>query len=201
MASLASYALTTVADVKETLGISSGVTTKDNLITRKINQATDMIENYCERRFASTAYTEEYDGSGIDELILRQRPIISFTSLEARNTVLNQSDWSTIPTDQYFLDNNAGMVKAITYFWGNYNRWRATYTAGYATIPYDLQEACATLAAYLTTNSVPGQIELEKREGSRMARYQQLQTDDLFARIGIKETLDNYADTVVSGNR
>ena len=37
MAQLLSYSLATVADVKESLGIDAGDTSKDNLIIRKIN--------------------------------------------------------------------------------------------------------------------------------------------------------------------
>ena len=93
MASLNSWALTTLADVKESLGIDSGTTTGDNLIIRKINQATDMIESYCgknnSQHFASTVYTnEEYDGTGTDQLILKNRPVITFTTLQQRDTTL-----------------------------------------------------------------------------------------------------------------
>lgn len=95
MTALLSYALTTVADVKESLGITSGDHSKDNLITRKINQATRMIENYCDCRFAQTTYTDElYDGHGGNELVLRHKPIISVTSLAYRSSALVRAYWT-----------------------------------------------------------------------------------------------------------
>lgn len=202
MVTLNSNALTTLADVKETLGISSAVTTKDNLIIRKINQASQLIENYCQRSFKSAPYIEYYDGSGTQELMLRQRPVTVLTSVEARNTSLNDNDFSSVPTDQYFLDTNAGIINALSWFWGRYSRWRVTYTAGYATIPSDLAEAAATLAAYLTTHTTPGLIEQQVKEGQREVRYQQKPViTNIYDLIGIRDTLDAYADTVLSGNR
>lgn len=203
MGSLNTNALTTLADVKETLGIASGITTSDNLIIRKINQASTEIESYCSRTFHVTTYTnEEYDGTLEDTLVLRQRPITSFTTLEARDTVLNSGGWITIPTDRYFVDLNGGILRAVLSFFGHYNRWHVTYAAGYTTIPSDLAEACATLAAYYVTHAVPGLVEQEKVEGSRRVRYQQKPTvTSLYDLIGIKDILDSYADTVVAGGR
>ena len=117
MTALNSWALTTVADVKETLGIDSGNTTKDNLIKRKINQATDAIESYCgknnSQHFASTAYTDEYDGTGTNQLILKNRPVISVTSFSVRNTSQNVSDWTIIDTELYFTDTTAGVIDCL----------------------------------------------------------------------------------------
>jgi hypothetical protein len=49
--SLLSYALCSLFDVKESMGIASSDQSWDNLIIRKINQATRQIEAYCDRRF------------------------------------------------------------------------------------------------------------------------------------------------------
>lgn len=154
MASLLSYALTTKNDVKESLGISSSVTTYDNLIIRKINQATLAIENYCGRRFASTVYTdEEYNATQTSEIILKQRPVITFTKLDIRDSALNISTWETIDTQLYFTDLSSGVVLLNFRASGSWKRYKVTYTAGYATIPEDLAEACASLAAYYYTNA------------------------------------------------
>lgn len=199
MTALNSWALTSVADVKETLGIDAGNTSKDNLIRRKINQATDMIEAYCgknnSQHFASTAYVEEYDGTGTDQLSLKNRPVITFTSLEQRGTTLNTNDWSTINTNLYFVDNTAGVIDSRFGYLEFYNMYRATYTAGFATIPSDLAEACVTLATYLIDNATTGSGVKKKTQGPKDIEYfQPTQGESLITQLGIDDTLQRYLD-------
>lgn len=209
MATLLDYALTTVSDVKETLGIASSNTTKDNLITRKINQATEMIEGYCDRRFKEqTNITEYYDGSSIDQLILRNRPITNTTTLaiSGRDTTLNDDDFSSLDSDYFFADNNAGVIDGIASFSGRYDRWKVVYSAGYATIPADLAEACASLAAYLVTNDPSSTAGItQKKEGTREIHYSNNKNgydgNNLIEQLGLQVTLDRYSSPTISGLR
>ncbi len=205
MASLVSYALCTLADVKETLGIASSDNSWDNIIIRKINQATEIIEGWTGRRFAQTTYTSElYDASADNQLILKNRPV-SAVSLGARDTTMNSGSFDTIPTDQYFVDSTAGIIDAVSSFWGSYDQWSVTYTAGYATIPADLAEACATLAAYMTSNDPSTQTGISsKREGSRQVTYfdhRSSTNDSLFTQLGIIPTLERYSVPALGSGR
>lgn len=198
MAILHSYALTTVADVKESLGIDAGNTTKDNLIIRKINFATDYIEKYCQRRFASTTYTDiEYDAPNSSSLVLNQRPVTAVSSFQKRNTSSNTDDWDDSDAEEYFLDSASGILELNYTATGSWNRYRVSYTAGYTTIPSDLGEACATLAAYLVENSsgAGGGVK-RKREGQREIEYFQSgagnTSGSLIDALGIDEVLAPY---------
>lgn len=207
MASLNSWALTTLADVKESLGIDAGNTTNDNLIIRKINQATDMIESYCgknnSQHFASTVYTnEEYDGTGTDQLILKNRPVITFTSLQQRDSTLNDNDFTTVTADLYFTDMNAGVIDGRFEFLQYYNLYRATYTAGFATIPSDLAEACATLACYLYDNSTSGTGVKKKSQGPKNIEYfEPMQGESLMTQLGLDDTLQRYTDIPILADK
>ena len=203
MATLLDYSLTTVADVKESLGIDSGNTSKDNLITRKINQATRMIENYCNTRFKATDYTEYYDGIGGSELVLRHRPINSVTSLSARQVTTNENDFDITDAEDYFIDEPAGVIEFLGSFYGNYDSWKVVYNAGYDTIPEDVAEACAQLAAYLVENGTTGSSIKKKKEGQRELEYFDTsgQTGSLIEVLGLDDILDAYADPLVSGLR
>lgn len=207
MAALLSYALTTVSDVKESLGISSGDHTKDNLIIRKINQATRAIESYCGRRFASTVYTnEEYNASQTNQLILRQRPVTALTSLGIRDSGLNYPGFETIDTALYFYDANSGVLDLMFMARGSWNRYNVSYTAGYTTIPEDLAEACATLAAYYVTNAAGTQVgATSKREGPRELKYSnnnfQLSFDNIIAQLGIDSIINSYANSPIMTDR
>ena len=209
MTALAANALTTVADVKESMGIASSDNTQDNLITRKINQASAMIERYCGRSFIAAIYTEYYDGGGGDELTLRNYPVNSVASLSYRNTSSNENDFTVYETTDYFIDSAAGRLKSIGSWWGNFDAWKVVYNAGYTTIPSDLAEACATLAAYLANSntSTTGTGIKSKQEGQRKIEYFDPNTagsggtDSILAQLGLDDILDTYADIGFSGLR
>lgn len=211
MASLVSWALTSVADVKELMGIDAGDTSKDNLIIRKINQATGIIERWCgkspEQHFASTTYTnEEYDGTGIDQLILRNRPVTSVTSFQSRGTSQNIADWDDFDTEDYFTDTVtlASGVIDLTYTLGaGYNRYRITYVAGYTTIPADLAEAAAMLAAYLVENPTSGAGVKAKTQGPKKIEYfdSSQMADSLIEQLGLADTLQGYAEPPILADK
>ena len=199
MTALSAEALTTVADVKELLGIT-GVT-QDNIITRNINFATKVILNYCGvSSFRSTAYTEYYDGIGGTDLVLRNRPVITLTSLSYRNEAGNTNSWTVVDTDEYFTDLDAGIINSTAYFNGTYDQYKVVYTAGYATIPDDLAEACARLAGYMTEQGLAGQSIKSKQEGQRKVEYFDSGTNaSTIESLGLDDILGVYADIAISG--
>lgn len=209
MAELVDYALTTLEDVRETLGIASGDLSWDNLIKRKINQATEIIEGWCQRRFVDTTYTDElYDATHDNQLTLRNYPVTTTATfaLSARDTTLNQDSFDSVDSEQYFLDRNAGVIDAVSSFWGSYDQWKVTYSAGYTTIPSDLAEACATLAGFLTVNDPASQTGIDMmREGAREVRYRDIsfggENSDLFADLGILPTLQRYSVPALGSGR
>ena len=203
MASILSYALTTKADVKESLGIPSSDTTKDNLIIRKINQATIAIERYCGRRFALTSYTDEgYNGTQIDQILLKNRPVVGTPSLGVRDTSLNEDDFDTVESTLLFTNATAGILNLNFRAIGRWSRYKVTYQAGYATIPEDLAEACASLACFYVQNSDGSDVGVaQKKEGQREVRYantaQSFKT--IAQQLGIDGILDSYANWPISG--
>lgn len=206
MATLLPYALCSLSDVKESLGLTSGDTSHDNLIIRKINQATVMIENYTGRRFASTVYSnEEYDATNTDQLILRQRPVTAFTSLGRRDTALNDDDWENEDANLYNLDSNAGVLDLLFSANGHWNRWRVSYTAGYTTIPADLAEAAASLAAYMVENPISGGSSIRtKEEGQRRIEYYQVGRglgNGIFDILGITDILNSYSNMPILADK
>lgn len=204
MASLLSYALTTKEDVKESLGIASSDTSYDNLIIRKINQATIAIERYCGRRFKLTTYTDEaYNGTGTNQLLLKQRPIVGIPSVSVRDTALNEDDFDTVDANLLFTDANAGVLELNFNAVGSWDSYTVTYEAGYSTIPEDLAEACASLAAYYVQNADGSNIGVsEKQEGQRKVRYSDTKAtsfSNIMAQLGIDSIINSYANYPISG--
>lgn len=201
MADLYTYALCTVQDVKETLGLDAGNTSKDNIIKRKINLATDIIEGYCNlangHHLKSTTYTnEEYDGIGGNQLVLRSRPISSITSFQYRNSSENEDSWSDSESNLYFTDLNSGVIDLLYDQNRDFNSYRVTYTAGYDPVPYALSEACATIAAYLVSNSTTGTGVKRKRQGQQEVEYFQpnsgSQSSSIVEQLGLDDILSRY---------
>jgi len=204
MATLNSWALTSVSDVKESLGITG--TSQDNLIIRKINQATDMIESFCgknnSQHFASTGYAEEYDGTSTNQLILKNRPIISFTSLQVRDGTQNISSFSSVNTQDYFVDMTAGVLDGLSYFYYTWNYYKATYTAGFVTIPSDLAEACVMLASALVDNASTGSAVKSKSQGPKKIEYYDTpQGQSLITQLGIDDMLQRYTDVPILADK
>lgn len=204
MADLVDYALTTVADVKENLGLASSDHSKDNLITRKINQVTDLIQKYCGRQFKLQQYTEDKDGSQIDTMVLDQRPVVidddHAFGVQRRDTSLNESNFETVDSNLAFVDLNSGVVELNYNALGHWNRYRYTYWAGYATIPNDLAEAAATIAAYFVNNPAGTDVGmLMRKEGQREVRYASagLSFKTLIEQLGVDGVLDSYSNQPV----
>jgi hypothetical protein len=206
MSELVSYALCSVADVKESLGIEASDTSSDNLIIRQINRATDAIENYTGRRFALTNYVDvEYDTPRSNQIVLQQRPVITVGGLSVRVGWGNSNNWNDIDTRYFFIDSAAGVLDLGFQTWGSWNRYRISYTAGYSVIPTDLQEACATLASYFCTQSNTANIDVEeKQEGQRRVRYRQrtaANTEAIFGQLGIDTTLNSYLNHPINPDK
>ncbi|MFQ5863160.1 MAG: head-tail connector protein [Candidatus Brocadiales bacterium] len=130
--------LASVANVKEYLGISG--TSEDALLSRLADWATDLIHSYCGRIFPGASYDEYYDGDGTEGLLANQYPISAVTSLEVNGI---SKDAST-----YTLYGQLGLLKlkSGTFPKGKKNV-RLQYTAGYSTIPKDLEQAAIELVA------------------------------------------------------
>lgn len=157
---LVDYALVTLDDLKLFMRIN--VNTSDERLKYLINQATDFIERYCQRRFTAETYTNEtYDGDGTDELFLKNWPVISFTSLSYNGAHNNSGSFTVIDTEDYWVNTAGGYITKSSIFNRGTQNYRATYQAGYTVIPYDLQWVCCMLASEAYSQSGSAGIKSE----------------------------------------
>lgn len=167
---LADNALVTLAGTKTFLGITDS--SRDAVLEILINTASDYIEKRTGRKFSETDYEQEtYDGTGTDQIQLKNYPVVAFTKLEVNNTSNNSDSWSEIPESEYWVDTETGIITKTGAFVGSdfnselaeslsdsifnsgKNRYRATYSAGYESIPNDLKYACMSLVETLLYSS------------------------------------------------
>lgn len=162
--------LTTLSELKIHMGISGS--DEDTLLTQLLDNVEQTIFSYTGREsFASAAATEYFDGTGREILILERYPVTAVASLYVDNggyygngtspfgsgtEWTEGTDFTLKRTDE--SEKNRGLVLAlgavdfedVPGIWprgrGNV---KVTYTAGYTTIPDDLQ-----LATHLLTASV-----------------------------------------------
>lgn len=123
-----------------------GITNNDynDLLNSIIAQSSDVIEKYCDRTFTLTTYTDKVmDGSGGYEQVMRQYPITAVSKIEHK--VCNT--WSDLSNDDYDIDGESGIIVKDSVFMQGRLNYRFSYTAGYSTIPNDLQLACCMLTS------------------------------------------------------
>lgn len=140
---LASYALVSFDLAKAYLKIPDATTSEDQLINFWINSATDELERECDRQLKSRAVTGEIQhGRGQNIILLKEWPVTAISELR----IDNQRDFtaaSTLvdPTDYRICDDGNGVLYTGNFPRG-YGNIKVTYTAGYTTVPSDLQNAC-----------------------------------------------------------
>jgi hypothetical protein len=148
--------LCTDADIKVACNISG--TSLDTLISRINYAVTYWIQRYCQRDLFSTSYTEYYsvwDPEVINgnRLRVKHYPIISVTTIYD-DVLRAYGPADLVAATDYYIHNDG--MQVVLYSDGTHPAWYAgersikiNYVAGYATIPYDLQEAAILLAKHI----------------------------------------------------
>jgi hypothetical protein len=148
------YDLVTLELVKEAMRIADANTTDDTWIQNSITRGSIAMQSYCGRVFQTetvqdTIYLQcddyPYQVPGqVAPLSLSRYPIQSVTSVVVQEGInilqtLNQG------TD-FIVDNDTGQMIRLNPFTGFPTNWDTAptttiFVSGYATVPYDLQEA------------------------------------------------------------
>lgn len=137
-------ALVTLDDLREQLRIKPNDTANDSWLTKVIGRTSRQAERYCNRVFVLQSYSDTFSGNTSadngEPLILSQAPVdpATFTI-----TI----DGAVLVTTDYGLDQYAGLVYRLTepMLWTSSVSLVVQYTAGFATIPDDVQQAVLDL--------------------------------------------------------
>jgi hypothetical protein len=138
-------ALCTSSDVEYRLGGASFTTTEAVLVGELIDAAQGHIEREAQRDLEAAAQTETFDPPESTDLWLTHTPINSITSVTVDGTALSSS--------QYSHDPETGRLTRVVN--GRPVSWRTfkvqsivvVYNGGYTTVPNDLVDLCARMAA------------------------------------------------------
>jgi hypothetical protein len=131
------------------------ILTQDALLRDFINEASSLCESYCGRKFRSATYTEYQNGSKTPEIMFKQWPVSSITTVAIDPDRLFPISTVLDPTTYTLTGDTNGEGILVELFSQVFPAGRKivklVYTAGYATfasVPGDLQLACKRIAAY-----------------------------------------------------
>lgn len=138
--------LTSLAAVKVKLRIAAGTVADDGLIATLITQASQFIQALINRNLASQAYTETRDGTSTSVLMFANYPVTAVASVSVNDLPVASIANTTgvgyrFDSTRLFLNNGNTFSRGI----GNVT---FAYTAGYVTIPSEIDGACADLVAF-----------------------------------------------------
>ena len=134
--------LTTLANVKQWLGVQT--TTDDALLTRLVTASSQYIQSWLNRTIAPQVYSEVRDGNGKANIYFKNWPVTAVSSLVM--------DGITVPASPDGIQPGYTFDTRMLYLIG-YAPNRAQqnivlqYTAGYASTPPELEQACIELCA------------------------------------------------------
>jgi hypothetical protein len=140
----ATNALTTIDAALEYLGVKTTDENRIGKIKQCINGASWYCNSYTKRKLLTRANTDYYNGGGINTIMLNNYPCTTLTSVYddlarayGADTLVDAASLVVMPTDLLYMivyDNGT--------FMSGMKNVKITYTAGYTTVPYDLEQAC-----------------------------------------------------------
>jgi uncharacterized phiE125 gp8 family phage protein len=149
-------ALCTLAEAKDYLDIPTLVTEFDARVERYINAASQLIEEYTDRKLIYQAYDLKWDGRRSDRILFPEYPVIAITK------VWDDPSWEftsqeEIPATDWMLQDDMIILRGRRFSRGNGNV-RIQFTAGYQSptvgglglaFPATLSHACLMTVDWL----------------------------------------------------
>lgn len=176
--------LTTLANAKAWIVIKS--TDDDVLLQRLITSSSRFMQSWLNRKLPSMSYTSKHNGNGNTVMHFNNYPVTAVASLQIGTQVIPASDGQS---SGYLFDEKFLYLIGYRFDKGPQNV-AMTYTAGYAAIPYELEQACIELVAlrYKERERI-GQVS--KSLGGEVVSYSQKDMAD-----DIKTILQNYKKVI-----
>jgi len=170
-----------VADVKAFLDITNS--DKDALLQTLITNASAFVLNQINRNLLSEAYQEVRNGTGSDRIAFWQYPVSAVASVSVDGVPIPLA--TSAQASGYLFDTNMLYLRGHRFSFGVQNV-AIQYTAGYASIPADLSQACVEIVAakykrrtdiHISGKAINGesvtfnQLDLPKSAASTLSNY------------------------------
>jgi len=141
--SVGTYSLTTLEEVKSYYGLT--VSGTDSILEGLIDSVSTLFETICNRKFKSRVHIEYHTTDGYKEIFPKQYPITTISGIYddiaceyGSGTLVDSSSYTTID------DNTIILIGGLVFSSNEHEtpNIKLVYTAGYETIPYDLEQVC-----------------------------------------------------------
>lgn len=208
--------LCTLAYVKGILPqVPSGATNtnssvNDSVYALLISAASAAFVDACERpNILVQSFTETYSGDGHSSLILRNSPILSVQSLSVGG--LPVAAYATpgalgyvVADNGYEVELYSGSFPAFTPasfgfggsgFQRGFRNIAITYTAGYATVPLDVQQAVAEMVLWKKAKMPRIDLSTQTLNGTEVVSYNMQELP------GVKATIARYSQRLSASAR
>lgn len=137
--------LTTLADVKNWLGLPTSIGPDDAAILALVTSVSVWVQNWIGRQIGAATYTETLHGNGKGRIIFSNYPVISVTSLMIGTRA--QVVRSQIGAAGYYFGDDSLYLDGGLVFDKGLGNVTVVYVAGYASVPQDLAQATKQLVA------------------------------------------------------
>jgi hypothetical protein len=139
--------LTTLANLKmwvKQMGPNEAAGLDDGILERLITAASAFIQTWLNRQIASQSYTETRDGHGKRVMPLANYPVTAITGVTVDGVAIPPAPDTLSPG--YRLVNDQVVLNGYLFPRG-FGNVQIHYTAGYASTPMDIEQACIELCA------------------------------------------------------
>lgn len=139
--------LCALADVKAYKGITDA--NSDAVLTTLITNVSALIETYCNRVFALAGYTETRNGGTGQKMFLMNGPVVSVSSVTVNGSAIPPAPDAI--SYGFVWDSSTVYIRPGGYpgeFCKGIQNVTIAYTAGYASIPPEVNQACVEWVAF-----------------------------------------------------
>lgn len=184
-------ALVTLDLAKLYCKVPSLTTDKDDIFTFFINSASEFLETECGRNFKSANYTEVHSGRKQNTILLQNFPVTAFSEVMVDGSGLFTDPTRVVPAASFAITDDQNTITYLNNVFPNgYANVRIKYTAGFAVIPSDLQEAALWIVFWKD----------RMRDNQDIGRPQRSKGDEQFqilqeAPKDVKNTINRYKTT------
>ena len=149
----------TLADIKTHLSVPNA---SEDVILQSIVDASDSyVASYCDRIFDEATYTEYLDGPGKTKITLEQYPVTAITEINYDPSGVFGAD-TVLDSTEYTFTSGGEVIFRYTAPKGH-KALKVIYTAGYTTIPTDLNRAGVLLAEFWYRHRARGEIGVSSK--------------------------------------
>lgn len=200
-----SYDLTTLVNVKAELGIATGDTTNDPVLSRYITSASVAAENYCNRAFVIESISDQFFSDENNRLFRKGREILQLSRWPIDDlTSVVENAVTLVENTDFIAEYDSGQITRIDSN-GNKIHWSrlpitVLYDAGFENIPVDVEDAVIRMvAARYQAKGRDRNIKQENIPGVREVAYWiATGTDAGNMSPDITDILSNYRVAVVT---